>query len=750
MAQDFTAWRHYLPQLDGLPLLPVGAGVKGKSPIDPATGKGLAGWQTKCFTPEQIAAMNGVVKSVGTLTGPQADHTAFIDIDGALCIERCKHHGCTTKELGWTIRRTTATDRLKVPFHIPEELRHYLQDDNGNPIGKVVLTIKPAVYDLDADGKPKRDENGRPVTLEPAQQIELFYGSGQCIVLGEHVESKGHYTWTGSPIQMGTPTTEWWALITEVLEAGAAEAKAARKSPRGSSTVTQSGPRHACRICGRNTSGACTEYSDGERVRINCFQGQTFSPPTGHGLKEGHTVTINGTTWAFCGLGFNPAIGGFATFAEHIQRTNPQPTKQTQNASANNKSARVDGDDTENHETPAQAIACLIDELLDLRLTTTDTWAQEMATISSLTRAYGVARQDIERRILEALAERWHLSITQTHSGRRTNRRSATDDDDREGQQMLVAGFLPWKRDALIFGPGGVGKTTAAVGIGWSVISGTPFLDHQIPSDITGKVLWIGSDGGDGAYDMWVNTAQDFGIADDPRWLDGCVFWGSEPDNDVGSWACTPAGLQELKHELENGSYALVVIDSWKAVLELAGIDFGIGPVGTVVRFLQALIGQHCSALYLHHPSGNSKGKGIAGTGGNQNVNQIPYAVHQLLPEPASDKQPRCVRWSVHKLRGYKAREFLYQLTDDGLQVVEGDVITNCADAILTTIADLERSGTATTSHHIKNMLRNISEKTVSNNLTRLRQRGYLKKSGRTWHLTRRGRFAYDRLLNVQ
>ncbi|QCH14378.1 DUF3987 domain-containing protein [Synechococcus sp. CB0101] len=324
MPQDFTDWRHYLPQLDGFPLLPVGAGVKGKSPIDPATGKGLAGWQTKRFTPDQIAAMNGVVKSVGTLTGPQADHTAFIDIDGALCIERCKHHGCTTKELGWTVRRTTAKDRLKVPFHIPEELRHYLQDSNGNPIGKVVLTIKPAVYDLDADGKPKRDNNGRPITLEPAQQIELFYGSGQCIVLGEHVESKGHYTWTGSPIQMGTPTPEWWALITEVLEAGAAEAKAARKTSHGSGAVTQSGPHHACRICGRNTSGACTEYSDGERVRINCFQGQTFSPPTGHGLKEGHTVTINGTTWAFCGHGFNPSIGSFATFAEHIQRT-PEP-----------------------------------------------------------------------------------------------------------------------------------------------------------------------------------------------------------------------------------------------------------------------------------------------------------------------------------------------------------------------------------------------------------------------------------------
>jgi len=60
----------------------------------------------------------------------------------------------------------------------------------------------------------------------------------------------------------------------------------------------------------------------------------------------------------------------------------------------------------ESDETPAESIARLINELLDLRLTTNDTWADEMATISTLTRGFGVARQDIERRILEALAAR--------------------------------------------------------------------------------------------------------------------------------------------------------------------------------------------------------------------------------------------------------------------------------------------------------------------------------------------------------
>lgn len=727
---SYKNWREYLTHLDGFPLIPVGAGPKGKAPIDPTTGKEASNWQANPQTPEQIAAMNGVVSCVGSLSGPQSNHTLYIDIDGAACIERCKQHGCTTKDLGWTIRRTTSNERLKVPFYIPPDLQHFLQDDDGNPIGKRVLTVKPAVYDLNPDGTPKRHSNGRLITLEPAQQIELFYGTGQCILLGEHKESGGHYYWTGSPIQMATPTPEWWELITAVLEANAAESKAARKHAKGSGTTKQSGPHHACRICGRNTSPACTEYTDGERVRINCFEGQTFQPPTGHGLKTGHTVTINGTKWGFCGQGFNPAIGGFSTFVEHIERPkHSEPVAQ--------------GDD-DDEETPEEYVARRVGELLDLRLSPEDTWNEEMVALADLT-CRQVKRPDIEQRMYKLLADRWELSISQSHSGKR-QRRGANQTPEGQQQQMLVHGFLPWKRDALLFGPAGAGKTTAAVRLAWSVITGEPFLDHDIKSDITGKVLFIGSDGGPGAYEMWQNTAEDLGFAEDSRWVDGCFFWGANEAIGEGAWSVTPAGLLELKEELETGQYALVIIDSWKAVLELADIDFGIGPVGTIVRLLQALIGKHCSALYLHHPSGNTKGKGVAGAGGSQNVNQIPYAVHELRIEPSSDDNPECVRWLAHKLRGYPKREFLYRLSDEGLQVFEGELFSNCRDALLDTIGTHEELGTATTTHAIKNALSQISPKTISNNLTRLRQINLLKKTGSSWHLTTKGKAVQNQL----
>ena len=50
-------WRSLLPQLEGWPLIPVGAGTDCKAPVDPGTGKGLKDWQSAAFTPDQIARL---------------------------------------------------------------------------------------------------------------------------------------------------------------------------------------------------------------------------------------------------------------------------------------------------------------------------------------------------------------------------------------------------------------------------------------------------------------------------------------------------------------------------------------------------------------------------------------------------------------------------------------------------------------------------------------------------------------------
>ena len=83
-------WREKLFELEGLPLLPCGAGKKWKAPLDPKTGRPSTNWQNASFTPEQIMGMKCDVKSVGTRTGPDADNLLILDIDGASAWSFCQ------------------------------------------------------------------------------------------------------------------------------------------------------------------------------------------------------------------------------------------------------------------------------------------------------------------------------------------------------------------------------------------------------------------------------------------------------------------------------------------------------------------------------------------------------------------------------------------------------------------------------------------------------------------------------------
>ena len=305
--QDWQEWRQHLPQLKGHALLPCGAGPKQKAPIDTNTGRPLVGWQTMAFTPEEIMAMGDNVRSVGVRPGPDSANLLFIDIDGSTAKELCAEYGCSFDgSIGWSIHRSTSTERLKVAFWVPEKYRHLLTDKDGHPIGKAVRTTKQAVYTNGADGKR--------ITVEPAEQLELFYGGGQCIVLGEHSDSGGYYYWNGTPATVVEPTAQWWLVITSILNQRRLEIQATGHTyPAG--TVVHSGPLSPCPVCGRDHSSACTIFTDGGRWRINCFHGQTYSPPTN--LKRGEVLSIANRQWAFCKEFTNTAIGDYSAFVEH-------------------------------------------------------------------------------------------------------------------------------------------------------------------------------------------------------------------------------------------------------------------------------------------------------------------------------------------------------------------------------------------------------------------------------------------------
>lgn len=390
--------------------------------------------------------------------------------------------------------------------------------------------------------------------------------------------------------------------------------------------------------------------------------------------------------------------------------------------------------------TKDQDIQTLLVTLLDLRLEPADQWAKEQAIRSELY-AFGIRGDAIDDRLLVALAARWGLPLAQGHSGQRRGR-SITDPLDSPAED-LVPGFLLWRRDHVIFGAGGAGKTMAAAAIAAAVIKGRPFLDQEIPvdADKRGRVLWIGTDGGEGARAMVLEYLEDLGLDDDPEIVDGLEVWSAEANDSMPPWCCTPRGLLELRDELETGTYSLVIIDSLKAVLELAGINFGIGPVGTLMRFMQALVGRYCSLVWLHHPAGGkASGKGVQAAAGSQNINQIPSGVHQITR--VSGDRGACNEWSVLKLRGSQSRDFKYRLAGDGFEMTDGEITGNARSAVLDCLELREEARLPTDSRSIIEELRTFTEATIRNNLTWLRKRTLIKKHGKTWKLTPAGRKA--------
>lgn len=417
----------------------------------------------------------------------------------------------------------------------------------------------------------------------------------------------------------------------------------------------------------------------------------------------------------------------------HTKQQTSQQQKQGQGQQA---TSQVLDDDIPRDE----QIQTLLDRLLDLHLDASDPWAKQQATRAELWNL-GVRGDAIDDRLLYALAERWELPLKAAHSGARRGR-SLIDPLDSPAEDLLP-GFLLWRRDHVLFGAGGSGKTLAAAAMGVAVIKGLPFLDQEIPSERTGKVLWIGSDGGEAARAMLHEYLEDLGYAQDPEIIAGFSIWCAEGADKLPAWACTPRGLSELRDELEHGGYALVVIDSLKAVLELAGINFGIGPVGTLMRFMQALVGRHCSLLWLHHPAGGkAAGKGLQAAAGSQNINQIPSAVHQLT-RVVSERGP-VNEWTCHKLRGSSSREFAYRLTDQGFEITRGEIVGNARSAIVDCIGRRLAEGIPTQTHLIVSDLFGVTDSTVRNNLTWLRKRGILRRQGTAWRLSAKGEKAYQ------
>jgi hypothetical protein len=679
-----------------------------KRPIDPATGELMQAWALHTYDADGISelAESPHVRAVGLVLGETSGVIALdFDGDGSTAMFQ-EVYGVEWNRLPPTVAWTSGRpNRRQMAFRVPSDMWPYLR-------GRRFFNT--------ADGRTV---------------LELRGAGHQSIIAGEHPDTLG-YEWIPgrSPADLQVADAPEWLLAP--LMKSKAEPTAAEHQPSSAADRPRALDLLA-HIPARDADNYDTWLNVGMALH-------SVDPGLLHEWKEWSKSSpkfddeVCLSKWiSFKGSGVS--IGTLHFLAERAgyryrrpQEERQQPGKAT-GAAADAGSA--DGPD----ELPRdEQIQLLLDQLLDLHLDPADPWAKQQATRAELWNL-GVRGDAIDDRLLYALADRWDLPLKAGHAGARRGR-TITDPLDSPAEDLLP-GFLLWRRDHLLFGAGGSGKTLAAAAMGVAIIKGTAFLDQEIASERTGRVLWIGSDGGEGARAMVAEYLEDLGVADDPDVINGFTIWTAEGSDKLPAWSCSPSGLLELKEELEVGGYALVVIDSLKAVLELAGINFGIGPVGTLMRFMQALVGRHCSLLWLHHPAGGkAAGKGLQAAAGSQNINQIPSAVHQLT-RVVSERGP-VNEWSVHKLRGSQSREFSYRLSEDGFEVTKGEITGNARSAILDCIELRTEAGVPTQTHLIVTELFGTSESTIRNNLTWLRKRGLVSKAGTAWRLTDKGRKA--------
>ena len=301
-------WRDELPRLAhlDLPLVATGAesrqspGEK-KAPANLRTGRLLDRWPTAKHSVLDIQGACDAVISVGTRTGADAHGLLVFDIDGETALDWLAARGLDPAAVStWQIHRDTDSKRLKVAFQLTDE-----QQQELGQIKRSVQT-KPGV----------KEANGN--IIEKGEAVELFHqSSSQVIVLGQHYKSKGNYFW---PLNMGPEALtalpeRWWQAALTIAT------RITTTAPRCTSSKSSSGdwkPLNDCPICGRNTSGYCSQHKDGKTIR--CFHGSTFAPPTN--LKTGDLHTDKrGTIWAYSRTTSQSNGDVFSTFVE------PDPEK---------------------------------------------------------------------------------------------------------------------------------------------------------------------------------------------------------------------------------------------------------------------------------------------------------------------------------------------------------------------------------------------------------------------------------------
>jgi hypothetical protein len=725
-AADHSSWRQQLGRLEplGLPLLPCGAGKDGKSPLNPQTGYGLAGWETAAFSVPQILAMNGVVRSVGTRTG---DGRIAFDIDGGTALELCLARGCDPQQaITWQVHRDTDPLRLKVLWLLTPQQQRQL----GAMVSKKLITRPPI-----------RDDNGR--VLEKAEAVELFHHTGrQVILLGQHPTSGGHYFWPDGlgPEALAPIPEEWWALALECI--GTQDQPLLDHTPASPPTGVRvpllEFVTRATRIFVQ-TGGIPGRWNDDQLTHAldliateAWIEGQGHVPePTARQAFADHITAARQLDRAFDsrkawkrfdgGIARNPQPGTpeeklRSRLAHWIGQAGYGP--QPRGDAARQGSPEAPGAAQSNEDKQATFRELLSACLAAIRSGDRDA---EMEVKAELKGRFRVTDEQIQT----DLFRQWRLD--------KVERRKAQHDSIALSAvaplRYRMDGFIQVGDIGLTYGPYGTGKTTYSLAKMYAHATGSNLLDRDTACD-PGRCLFIATDSGAAAlkkslFDLGIDPDDDPiltpGHPDQRIWI-----WAHEPEQGHDAWICDIHGVIRLEEFIKAKGITYVVIDSAKAVSTPAGWSYCSNEsVKALLQCLREVVAQPTGAFieFLSH-DGTEKGS----HSGAKAWAEDPSMVCALSVAKDDDGRPSGVTCEFRKDRAAviePRRSITFFLAEGQLKLKPGiDVVGTCEDAILTILWEAHQNDVASVS--AKSLVDEVftrfrrSRKTVENTLARI------------------------------
>lgn len=648
-----------------------------KRPVDPATGSLKTDWQLIGYEAHELDAFNGHVKGVGLMVGEMSGGIAALDFDGPGSEETFEHHfGRSASELPATVTWTSGIPgRYQAAYRIPKEWW-----------GRISMKTlkKPECGDCELRWNHQSAIAGtHPNWEDTVKKTGFGLGPGD-----------GFYSFRNKPTEVAvTDAPEWllegWARI---CERGAATPKApsakgwlSEKAKQaiypGRKSIDARYDAFKCREIVLQFLQPATEFQDYDtwltvgmvcrRISLELNEpdylfdlwdkwSEQQDNYDGTNAVYKKWVSLNREGENTKGLGWlidyakeNTKYGGPSKTRTEFVDGLPGAEKKSVKA-----------------EEEVEDIETWINRLYELEKANGQ-WAERKLAKAQLTRRQ-ISGDDVDRRLMEMVGEEWGLSINDSGDGPRETRNMLEVNTKDAELEALIPGFIHRASDAVVVADAGVGKTMLGLVCSYhACCGGKPFDQNEhVKQELTGRTLWIGSDGGDGAEGMIRSYIKRIKAPGEGLWRSRLDLWCANRAAGTSPWALNVRGLHQLfwalKEAQDKGKpYRLVVIDSLKCVFDGGGINFGIGAVGTVMRMMQAAASRFdCSVLWLHHTKEDSGSNAPGGAGGNKNITQVPYSVINLWKKPGGGAG-QIVRCRVSKFRGEAARQFDYTLDDE-------------------------------------------------------------------------------------